>query len=67
MDELKKLEESLKQEREAIENEYNRIVNQISELENRKKLLRDRAIYIEGALDALRKMFELNAKEQEGS
>lgn len=50
--------EELRKERELIENEYATIAQKIQELENRRKMLRERAIYLEGVLDAVKKMQE---------
>lgn len=50
--------EELKREREMIESEYASLGQKIQELEARRKMLRERAIYLEGVLDAVKKIQE---------
>lgn len=50
--------EELKREREMIENEYALLGQKIQEFESRRKMLRERAIYIEGVLDAIKRIQE---------
>ncbi|AZU97677.1 hypothetical protein PGDDIFCJ_00047 [Thermus phage YS40_Isch] len=62
--------EELRKEREMIESEYASLGQKIQELEARRKMLRERAIYLEGVLDAVKKIQEdtqASETKQEGN
>lgn len=62
--------EELRKEREMIESEYALLGQKIQELEARRKMLRERAIYLEGVLDAVKKIQEdtqASETKQEGN
>jgi len=57
----------LNEEREQLLNELARIEKLMRDLENRKKLVSERLIYLEGALDAVRALQESKVEDVSNS
>jgi len=57
----------LNEEREQLLNELARIEKLMRDLENRKKLVSERLIYLEGALDAVRALQESRVEDVNNS